>query len=149
MANIQINLTDTDVKGFEVAPAGTYKVEIAEAELTESKSAKNNGKPMWKLELQSLEENYKGKFFAYVPLWQGAHFTLVNIGKALGFIEGAGNITVPDAESLIGKELVIKTVVETYTNKDGDEAERAQIKSYAPVAGGAKKAGAKSSKFAL
>lgn len=149
MANITLNLTDSDVKGFEVAPAGTYKVEIAEAELTESKSAKNNGKPMWKLELQSLEDTYKGKFFVYAPLWQGAHFTFVGIGKALGFIEGSGDLTVPDVDTLIGKELVVKVVVEKYTNKDGEEAERNQVKSFAPVAGGAKKAGAKSSKFSL
>lgn len=152
MANapIILNLTDSDVKGFEVAPAGTYKVEIAEAELTESKSDKNKGKPMWKLELQSLEETYKGKFFVYAPLWQGAHFTYVALGKALGFINDAGDNTVPDVDTLIGKELAVKVTVEKYTNKDGEEAERNQVKSYAPAnGGGAKKAGAKSSKFTL
>lgn len=174
MATIQINLSDSDVKGFEAAPSGSYRVEITEAELTESNSAKNPGKPLWKLTLSSIDKDkYNGNFMTWVPLWQGAHFSLVSLGKALGFIEGSGALTVPDVDSLIGKEVVVK-VTKTYsvgtpipnsdrftwdnvTEEEYVKAEKAgkevrtgnNVKSYAPVAGGAKKASAKSSKFTL
>lgn len=171
MANpIILNLTEDETKtGFEVAPAGVYKLEIEEAELTKSKA----GNDMYKLTLRSLEEDYKGKFFTNVTLTaKAARFGLIPLMKALGHEVVAGALPVPSEDELIGKEVIAKVGI-SYSYKDesgawnnvkteaeAEELEKEGIqvnkrnevdgRSYAPVAGGTKKkAGAKSSKFTL
>lgn len=168
MANpIVLNLTaDEASDAFALAEPGAYKVEIEEAELTKSGA----GNDMYKLVLKSLEDSYKGKFFANVTLTaKAARFGLIPLMKALGHEVASGALTVPGEDDLIGKEVVVK-IVKSFSYKDDSDkwvrvkesevealeksgievSKRNEVKSYAPVAGGASKAtGAKSKKFNL
>lgn len=135
MANdrIVLNLTDDDLteQKFTPAPAGWYPVEIEEIETRESKSAKNPGKPFYSIKFKSVDEDrFKGRFFDNVMLWQGAHYDIVAIGKALGLIESAGDFSIPTEDELLGKELEVRVVIEKYTNRDDEEAERNAVKGY-------------------
>lgn len=167
MANpIVLNLTSDEASdAFALAEPGVYKVEIEEAELTKS----NAGNDMYKLVLKSLEDSYKGKFFANVTLTaKAARFGLIPLMKALGHEVQAGSLTVPSEDELVGKEVAVKIAKSFSYKDDSDEwkrvkesevealeksgievSKRNEVKSYAPVAGGAKKAGAKSNKFNL
>lgn len=142
---IIVNLTEDDLNdSFEPAAPGWYHVEIDEVELKESKSQKNPGKPFYSLKYKSVDEDkFKGKFFDNVMLWNGAHFSLVGLAKALGLIESAGELVVPTEDELIGKELLVKVAIEDYVNRDGEDAKRNSVKAYKALDGaGAPKKGA-------
>ena len=166
-APIVLNLTaDEATDSFALAEPGAYKVEIEEA--TFGKSNKGNDKI--DLVLKSLEDSYKGKFFANVTLTaQTARFGLIPLMKALGHEVSAGALTVPTEDELIGKEVVVK-IAKSFSYKDEDdkwvritesqveEAEkeghdvkkRNEVKSYAPAGDAKGKAtGAKKSKFSM
>lgn len=71
----------TDVKeGFELLPAGSYTVEVLDAEETEtSQDAKNPGVPMVKLTFQVVDD----------PEWEGRKLfnNLVFTDKAMGMVK--------------------------------------------------------------
>ena len=147
-ARISFDLTESDAEGsaFAVAPAGEYDVVIDNVEEAESKSPKNLGKPMYVVYFKSLDESFTGTQRTYACLWYEARYTIVDLMKASGFKVEAGKLEIPDADDFIGKEVTIKLAVETYTNKDGDEAERNAVKSIKAIGGKkapAKKAAAK------
>lgn len=150
-ARLSFNITDEDVAGksFEPVPADWYDVTIDNVEEAESKSEKNNGKPMYVVYFKSLDERFNGTQRTHACLWYEARFTIIDLMKATGFKVEAGELSIPDADEFIGKELAIKLTVEDYTNKDGEEAKRNNVKSFralgtAPkTAAGAKKAAAK------
>lgn len=173
MANapIVLNLTaDEASDAFALAEPGVYKVEIEEANYGTS----NAGNPKIELVLKSLEDSYKGKFFTNVTLTaKAARFALIPLMKALGHEVEAGALTVPVEDELVGKEVAVR-IAKSYSYKDGvkpdgkdnwvnvkesevedleksgiEVKKRNEVKTFAPVAGGAKKAGAKSSKFSL
>lgn len=142
-ARISFDLSAEDAAGstFSVAPAGDYDVVIDNVEEAESKSAKNAGKPMYVVYFKSLDESFTGTQRTYACLWYEARYTIIDLMKATGFKVEAGKLEVPDADEFIGKEVTIKLDVETYTNKDGEEAERNSVKSIKAIGG--KKATAK------
>ena len=165
LANIVLNLTADELStGFELAAPGVYKVEIEEAEFAKSAA----GNDMIKLVLKSLEDSYKGKFFANVTLTaKAARFGLIPLLKALGHDVQAGALTVPGEDELVGKEIAVKVAkafsykgddgkwvnikedeVEALENQGIDVKKRNEVKTYAPAAGGAK-ASAKTKKFSL
>jgi hypothetical protein len=142
MANdrIVLSLTDEDLteRSFEPAPEGWYAVEITEVETKESKSAKNPGKPFYALKYKSIDEDkFKGSFFDNVMLWKGAHFSLVGLGKALGLIDGPGDLVVPTEDELLEQELEVRVAIVDYKKKDGTDGKRNEVKGYRSKAAGA------------
>lgn len=140
MANerIVLNLSDDDVaeRSFDPAPEGWYSVEIEEVETKFSNSEKNPGKPYYSLKYESTDKDeFAGSFFDNVMLWKGAHFSLVGLGKALGIVEGAGELVVPTEEELLGKEIDVYVKVVDYEKKDGSPGKRNEVKRYRPQGG--------------
>lgn len=168
MANpIVLNLTDEEAtEAFALAEPGVYKVEIEEAEFGKS----NAGNDKISLVLKSLEDSYKGKFFANVTLTpKAAKFGLIPLVKALGKEVTAGALTVPTEDELVGREVAVK-ITKAFSYKDDTdkwvkvkesevealEAQGIEVskrnevdgRTYAPVAGAKKPAGGKK-KFSL
>lgn len=152
---IILSLTADELKGgFELAAPGLYKVEVEEATFGTSKA----GNPKIDLTLKSLEDSYKGKFFANVTLTaKAARFSLIPLMKALGHEVVAGDIPVPTEDELIGKDVTVRVAKsfsylsdETgkYVNIKEDEVEaheakglevykRNEVKGYLPADGAA------------
>lgn len=113
---LKLNLSKDDVKEvrFGDLPAGRYNVRISGCEVRESKSEKNPNKPFYNMEFTVIDGKYEGsRDYTNVCLWEGAHFTLVGILRALGqkieAADGQDNIEidVPDADWFLDQELVI------------------------------------------
>lgn len=121
---IVLNLTAEEASdAFALAEPGVYKVEIVDAEFGTS----NAGNPKLSLELKSLEESYTGKFFANVTLTaKAARFSLIPLLKALGKEVGAGELTVPSEDELIGQEVAVK-IAKSFSYK-GDDGKWVQVK---------------------
>lgn len=122
---ITLSLTSDELKGgFELAAPGIYKVEIEEATYGTS----NAGNPKIDLVLKSLEDSYKGKFFANVTLTaKAARFSLIPLMKALGHEVVAGDIQVPTEDELIGKDVSVR-VAKSFSYKDDDTDKYVNIK---------------------
>lgn len=142
---IKVNMTDKEASSAprELLPVGKYKVAVTDGELKQSKSAKNNGKPFYALELTVNEGDYDGrKIWTNVMMFEGALYSVVQMLKALGveFTSG-GNFQVPgheenelpELEWFIGQEFVV-SVVKTEAKKDKETGkeypERNDIKSW-------------------
>lgn len=115
---IVLSLTDDELKGgFELAEPGNYKVEIEEVAFGTSKA----GNPKIDLTLLSVDDAYKGKFFANVTLTaKAARFGLIPLMKALGHDVQAGEVVVPTEEELVGKDVTVR-VAKSFTYQDGDK----------------------------
>lgn len=128
----------TEGGGFELTEPGTYDVEIAEAEMQNSKDKGTLG---YKIKYKSVDDSFKGYVFEDVWITPG---TLLKGLKAFIKATGRGPIptredqSIPEADDLIGAELTITVIHETY-----NDVERAKVKgfSHKPLgSGGSKKA---------
>ena len=148
---------------FKPLPKAWYHVEIEDVEETESKSAKNLGKAMYKYKFKVVGGDFDNrKIFTQACLWAEAIFTQRDIQKALGIVapaaeNGKVRFEIADPDELIGKELKIYVIVkpkfvkegeEPEVDADGNELEDNEVKGFAPLKGAApaaagKKAGAK------
>lgn len=113
---LKLNLSADSIKEtrFGDLPVGKYNVRISGCELKESKSEKNPGKPYYNVEFTVMDGKYEGsRDYTNACLWEGAHFSLIAILRALGQKveaedgEAAIEVEVPDAEWFLDKELVI------------------------------------------
>jgi hypothetical protein len=122
---IVVNMSSQEASAttLEPFPAGWYPMTITECELVESKSPKNNGKPMYKIELTVLEGDFEGrKVHTNACLWDGALYTISQILKALELYDGTpGQMEIPDPEELSGQDLLVKVKIQGKRVVDGKE----------------------------
>lgn len=156
MANdrIVLSLTEDDLKERTFGPAapGWYPVEIDEVDVkVAGPNSKNPGKPMYGITYVSTDKDlHSGKFFGdNICLWQGAHYSLVGITKALGITSGPGELIVPTDDELLGKELEVRVIIEKYKKKDGSDGEKNVVKGYRALGGKAPAGKAKAKGFTL
>lgn len=138
---IAINVTGKEASSapMEPVPAGKYKVVVSDAELRESQSAKNKGKPFAALELTIAEvgidghDKYSGrKMWANVMLFEGALYSAVQILKALGRDVSEGQMEFPDLDELVGEEFVVRVAVQKereYTDANTGEVKNADARN--------------------
>jgi hypothetical protein len=129
---IAINVTGKEASSapMEPVPGGKYLVTVTDAELRESKSAKNKGKPFAALELTITEtgsdahDKYAGrKMWANVMLFEGALYSAVQILKALGQNVDEGEMEFPELDELVGEQFVIRCSIQKereYTDESGE-----------------------------
>lgn len=142
---IAFDLTEEDFNedgGYAPIEPGTYDVEIVEAEMTNSSKKGTLG---YSLRYKSADDRFKGMLFENV--W----ITPKTLGKSVKqFIRATGRTplptlddpSIPLAEDLIGAELTVTVIHETY-EKDGEEKVAARVKGFSWKAlgsGGNKKA---------
>jgi hypothetical protein len=115
---VNVSKKESEAQSFDLMPAGKYHTIISDVEMKESNSAKNKGKPMYNIEFTVQEtgnenhDKYAGrKVFTNACLWEGALYTIINIMKALGYAVEEGALEIPEAEELLGKELITRVVV--------------------------------------
>lgn len=137
---LTFDLTDdqaTEGGGFELIEEGTYDVEISEAEDTQSAK---KGTKQYKIQYKATDGGFKGVLFEDVYITPG---TLLKGLKAFIKATGRGPVptredqSIPLAEDLIGAEMTITVVHETY-----EGVTRSKVKgfSHKPLgSGGAKK----------
>lgn len=97
-------------------PTGSYKCIIEDVQLTESKSVKNPGKPMYNIRFNVIEDHKNGEFvgqkiFGTFCLWSGALYSMTMLMKSTGFAVNQGRMRIPTAEQLMGKEVVVSGVL--------------------------------------
>jgi hypothetical protein len=118
---IAINVSGKEASSapMEPVPSGKYLVTITDAELRESKSKKNAGKPFAALELTITEtgidghDKYAGrKMWANVMLFEGALYSAVQILKAMGKDVDAGEAEFPELDELIGEQFVVRCAIQ-------------------------------------
>jgi len=136
---IQVNVSkkESEAGNLVMLPRGWYKVTISDVALKESKSEKNNGKPMYAMEFTVNEPaEFEGrKVFTNACLWDGALYTIIAILKGLGYEVDEGELEIPEGDDLIGGELMARITI-TPPRKVGDKEydERNDIKSFATLA---------------
>ena len=117
---------------FKLAPEGWHKVEIDEAEETESK----NGDPQFILKYKSLDESFTGKVWDYITVTKKSIQNIMSLSRAIGdkvpTVANPGPYTLPDADDLVGKELQIEIIHEDdyqkKTDDDGNIIKRAKVR---------------------
>lgn len=130
---IAFDLTEEDFNesGGAFAPIepGTYNVEISEAEMTNSSQKGTLG---YSLRYKSVDDSFKGNLFENI--W----ITPKTLGKSVKqFLRAAGrgplptleDPSIPEADELIGAELTVTVIHETY-EKDGEEKIAARVKGF-------------------
>lgn len=135
---LKVNFTDQEASSAarDPLPTGNYVVNIVEGELKEVKPGrKNAGKPYWNLQFVVQEGQYAGsRLFGSVMLFDGALYSLAQLGKALGWEITEGGFVLPTIDELVGKTIIVygqKKPAETLPS--GQELnERFEIRSYKP-----------------
>jgi hypothetical protein len=134
---------DSESRDFEPLPVGKYLVTMTSVELRESKSAKNQGKPMYSLEFTVVDDlaggSYardKRKTWTNACLWSGALYTITHVMKATGFPVSEGRMRIPSADELVGQTIVIGIAMgKASKGDDGTEyPARPEVKSFWPEA---------------
>lgn len=108
---LRVNFSEKEAASAprEVLPRGKYHVKITDVELRFSKSEKNNGKPYWAVEFTVQEGPHaERKIWTNAMLFEGALYTFSQLMKALGFDVSSGEFTVPDPNTLIGQDVVVR-----------------------------------------
>jgi hypothetical protein len=131
--DLVLDLSGDDLSsgGYKLIPVGTWvKVSIYEAVVKPSKSAKNEGKPVYHITLKVMGDAHgkNRQFKIYAPLWSGAFFTAFRIFRALGFETpkppAAGERTqfkVPGKSKLLGRVLGAKVSKHEQSDRTDDD----------------------------
>lgn len=131
--DLVLDLSGDDLSsgGYKLIPVGTWvKVSIYEAVVKPSKSAKNEGKPVYHITLKVMGDAHgkNRQFKIYAPLWSGAFFTAFKLFKALGFnipkppAQGERiNFKVPGPGKLLGQTLEAKVTKHEPGNTTDDD----------------------------
>jgi hypothetical protein len=145
--SIKVNVSEQEDRAGarEPLPVGKYHYAITSAELSESQSDNNYGKPMMVFELTVQDtpgpwQQFAGrKDFANAMLWEGALYTIIMMLKAIGEYEDCkgpnGELDIPtEAEFWEGRELIGRRGVDPKQKKAWpDMPERwVQLRSYMP-----------------
>jgi hypothetical protein len=111
----------SEVRVFQVAPAGFYRVKVDEVDLEEVKGGKNKGKPMFNFKLIVIDGDFVGRaFYNRICLFDGALYTISQAMKAQGLPVNEGNLRIPPAKWWQGKEMLAQVKVVNKQVK-GDE----------------------------
>jgi len=108
-------------------PRGEYHVKITDIELREcGENSKNPGSPYWGIEFTVQEGVHaERKLWSNCMLFSPALYTFAQLMKALDYNISAGDFLVPDAEDLIGRDVVVRVIIKP---QDGDYDERNEVK---------------------
>jgi len=138
---VNVSKKETAAGNQTMLPRGWYKVTVSDVELRESKSEKNNGKPMYAVECTVNEPaEYEGrKLYTNACLWEGALYTVIGLMKAVELIEqniDEGDLVIPGPGAFLGKECMARvTITPPRKGPDGKEYdERNELKSFATLA---------------
>jgi hypothetical protein len=112
-------------RDMEPLPTGKYLCTITDVDMRESKSAKNNGKPYYAIELTVVEDKRGGiyvnrKMWTNAMLFPPALYTIVQIMKAMGQNVQPGRGRLPEAEELMGLVLVVSGIMVGVTKDKND-----------------------------
>lgn len=125
----KINFTDEDkassARGFDAVPAGQYQLAVTDIELDHVKKGPNEGKPYFKVEFTSQEEDGPSKnrkFWANAMLFDipSGNWFLAQFLKATGHGDALETGQVPGAEGFMGKVVTaqIARVKDKYKNEN-------------------------------
>jgi hypothetical protein len=144
LGDLRVNFSQQEAEAsFEELKPGRYLATIFSGEVAFSQSAKNKGKPYWKLRLKVQEGQPQAgaSIFDNIMLFEGALYSLSGLMKALGYDISAGQVRVPQLEEIIGQPVGINVRIQPArhdkeTGKDYDA--RSVVKGYWPAKGGAR-----------
>lgn len=135
--NLSSEEAASEAREIILLPAGLYPIAITDIELAESKSAKNLGKPYYRVECTiqdepGLPEGATGrKLYANAMLFDGALYTIVQMMKALNLEVNQGQMTIPGPEFWVGQRMTAVVRLKNKMVKDGDK----YVTEYTEVAG--------------
>ena len=124
----KLNFSEADkassARGFDAVPAGTYTLAVTDIELAEVKRGPNEGKPFFKVEFTSQEEDgptKNRKFWANVMLFDvpSGNWFLAQFLKATGNSDALETGNVPGADGFMGK--TVQAMVSRVKDKYKDE----------------------------
>jgi hypothetical protein len=124
------DLTAEDLDtSFKLAPEGWHKVEIDEAEETESK----NGDVQFIVKYKSLDEGFTGKVWDYITVTKKSIQNIISLSRAIGdpvpTKANPGKYELPEADDLVGKELQIhEDDYKGTKDDDGNVIKRAKVR---------------------
>jgi hypothetical protein len=156
---IKVNMSAKEATSVvqDPLPAGKYLIAVTDGELKFSKSAKNNGKPFYALELVVQDGKYDGrKVFTNVMCFEGALYSISQILKADGAqvttlgngadavvtfqVEGFEENEIPELEYFLGKQYVVKLSIEPektvkVNGEDKTYPKKNEVKGWLPSKG--------------
>lgn len=118
--NVSEEVAQSESRDLDPVPTGRYLVQIDGAEIKESNSEANPGKPYLSLELTIVDGEYEGRRMWTNIMLFGKAYSAVWLGKALGVYNGVGDLVLPEPGDLLGRKLVVKALRlgETTDKKD-------------------------------
>jgi|TARA_R110000782_G_scaffold24891_6_gene64676 hypothetical protein len=126
MASIKLKITEEvaqaadkgNTGSFDPVPAGSYNATIYNIEVENVRSGANEGKPRFNIQFRISEgQNENRRVFSYVPLYIANDFWKTQaFFKGLGVDMKAGDFTVPEANSLLGKSIGVRVKIGTDMN---------------------------------
>ena len=117
MSNISFvvpeNLPAGNSSSYEPLPKGKYETTIYDIQLDTVKSGANAGKPRWKVQLRVSDGQFENRrLFTLIPLYVAGDFWKTqSFFEALGFDVKAGQFTVPEPQSLLGKAISARVTI--------------------------------------
>lgn len=134
----------------DLIPAGEYfDVLIEDVKEVTSKSVANAGKPMYQIRLRIFDDGVANQraIVTSVCLWKGAHFSLVQLNKALNLpATNSEGLVIPDESELVGQRLAIRI---KHAPMPGGSDLRANVERFLEQNGGAKTASRASGRVPL
>lgn len=129
---MRINLKGVSVNGnFETLPAGTYTVQLTDYG---TKTAKDSGNEYVHCEFEITDGEFAGR-----KIWDNIVFTPTALWKfkAFAIATGFGNVDDPDGietddifQNAMNEPVMVKVVIDKFTNKSGSKQESNKIESY-------------------
>jgi hypothetical protein len=125
MAAIKLKITEEAASSanagggsYDPVPAGSYNATIYNIEVEKVRSGANEGKPRFNIQFRISEgQNENRRVFSYVPLYVANDFWKTqSFFKGLGFDMKAGDFTVPEADTLLGKAIGVRVKIGTDMN---------------------------------
>lgn len=148
---IRVNFSSDEAASTvrEIPPSGEYLCFVDNIELKEvNPQSDNAGKPYWNIMFKIADGTYaNSRLFSNVMLFEGKSGTLSALAqflKAVGFQlpMGGGEFVLPDAEDLIGKQVLVRGSKKKAETVNGRELrERFNVTGYKPATAGAKASG--------
>lgn len=120
------DIDETDIPTREPLPNGEYLIKVKDIE---EKWTRNGDAEMWNLTMVVMCGEHKDRYIWDRWIFKGGALGIIKKAcKELGFIlDGEYNLAKSD---IIGLSCFIKTELETYTDRNGNERQKAQVKYY-------------------
>jgi hypothetical protein len=116
----------------ELIPEDEYwDVRIEDVKEVESKSKDNAGKPMYQIRVRIMDDGpaRNRSLVTSVCLWDGAHYSLVQLNKSIGLPtkleqDGVSGLYIPDINELVGATTAIKVKHNLYLGETRANVDR-------------------------